>query len=173
MKKLLACTKTAVILLIVAIISLGFYAYMLTRPISFGMGYHNESVYDGEAFEGTIKFHSDGTVDILNTNFEEEITSRYYYKDGYIFQLVATTDEEYEKEIVEINENFEAAGEAPFYANEINAFTTVSVGIDGYTVVYTCTPAIVFAIAYGLFELMLIGIMCSSFALCKKAKSEE
>ena len=173
MKKLLTCTKTAAILLIVAVISLGFYAYMLARPISYGMGYHHESVYEGAAFEGTLKFYSDKTLKIANTTFEEEITDRYYYKDGHVFHLLATTDEDYEKEIEEINNNFEAALDKDFYSSEINAFRMVAVGADGYTAVYTCTPAIIFAIAYGVFELLLIGVICFSFALCKKAKSEE
>ena len=54
MKNILSNLKTAVILLIVTIISLGFYAYMLARPISYGMDYHNETVYEGGTFEGTM-----------------------------------------------------------------------------------------------------------------------
>lgn len=173
MKRLLACTKTTVILLIVAVISLGFFAYMLARPVSYGMGYHNESVYEGAVFEGTIKFYPDGEMTINSSSFAEEMTYRYYYKDGYVFNILATTDEEYEKEIAQINNDFEAALDSPFYSNQINAFRMVAVGADGYTVVYTCTPAIIFAVAYGLFELMLIGVICFSFSLCKKAKCNE
>ena len=71
-----------------------------------------------------------------------------------------------------INENFEAARNTPFYAVKINAFRFVVNGADGYSVVYSCTQAIVFAILGGVIELALIGLACASFISGKKAKQE-
>lgn len=39
MKNLLSNKKTAIVLLVATILLLGFYAYMLARPISYGMAY--------------------------------------------------------------------------------------------------------------------------------------
>ena len=97
MKNLLSNKKTAIILLVASILLLGFYAYMLARPISYGMAYHNETEYEGGVFEGTMKFYSDKTMVNTNTNFEEEIESRYYYKYGYVFFTMAETDEAYDE----------------------------------------------------------------------------
>ena len=120
------------------------------------------------AFEATLKYYADGTVSNVNTNFDEELISRYYYKDGYVFATLAQTDEEYEEEIAYINENFDEAVEAPFYASETNAFRQIFVGIDGYTSIYTCTSAIVWAIALGVVGLLLIGLSTACFILRKK-----
>ena len=171
MKKFLSCTKTAIALLIVAVLALGFYTYMLARPISYGMGYHNKTAYDGGVFEGTIKFYPDGTMVNRNTNFEEAQEDRYYYKNGYVFSLMAQTDEEYDKEVAAIDADFDAAVKTPFYASKINAFKEVPVSVDGYTTVYTCTPAIIFASVFGAFELILIGLTTVSFVLSKKANN--
>ena len=173
MKKILSCTKTAVILLLVTLLALGFYTYMLARPISYAMPYHNEIVYEGVAFEGTLRFYPDGTMRNKNTNFDEEQKNYYYYKDGYIFALMAENDAEYETEVAYINENFQEAVASPFYAAKINAFRQVAVGLDDNVTTYTCTGAIVFAVAGGIIALALIVLTGSSFALCKKAKDKE
>ena len=168
MKNLLSNKKTAIVLLVATILLLGFYAYMLARPISYGMAYHNETEYEGGVFEGTMKFYSDKTMVNTNTNFEEEIESRYYYKSGYVFFTMAETDEAYDEEVDYINKNFDEAIEMPFYADEINAFRLVATEGDGYITVYTCTPAIVFAIIGGVVEAALIGLTVVSFLLLKK-----
>lgn len=168
MKNILSNTKTAIILLVITILSLGFYTYMLARPISYGMAYHNETAYEGGVFEGTMKFHSDKTMITGNTNFEEEIESRYYYKDGYVFFTRAETDEAYDAEVDFINKNFDEAIGMPFYADEMNAFRLVATEGDGYITVYTCTPAIVFAIIGGIVIAALIGATCVSLILFKK-----
>lgn len=170
MKKFLSCKKTAMVLLIITILSIGFYSYMLARPISYGMSYHNETVYDGGVFEGTMKFYPDKTMRNSNTNLNEGIASRYYYKDGYVFFTLAQTDEQYEKEIASINDNFDASLKMPFYADEINSFRLVATEGDGFTTVYTCRSAIAFAIAGGVIELILIGFTCISFILRKKTE---
>ena len=172
MKNMLSCKKTVIILLIITIISVGFYTYMLVRPISLGMSYHNETVYDGGVFEGMMKFHPDGTMVNRNTNFTEDLQSRYYYKDGYVFYTLAQTDKEYEEEIASINENFDEAIKTPFYADQINAFQLVATEGDGFTTVYTCKPAIIFAIVGGVVELALIALTFAAVLLCKKKRSD-
>lgn len=175
MKKILASAKTAVILLIVTLISLGAYVYMLARPISYGMSYYNKSEYAGAEFEGTLEFYPDTTVKNHNTNFDEPMTFRYYYKDGYVFTLMATTDADYDEEVAYINENFDEAINVPFYASWINAFRYVNEGPDGEKAIYTCIPTVVIAIAGGIAELLLIGISGVSFYLakCSGKKTEE
>lgn len=173
MKNILSCKKTAIILLTITIISIGFYAYMLARPISYGMDYQNETVYEGETFEGTMKFYSDSTMVIRNTNFDEELKSRYYYKNGYVFFTLAETDQEYEEEIAFINKNFEEAIQMPFYSDEINAFQLVATEGDGFTTVYTCKSAIIFAVIAGVFELVLIAVTAASLFLCYKPKKAD
>jgi hypothetical protein len=171
MKNLLSNKKTAIILLVASILLLGFYAYMLARPISYGMAYHNETEYEGGVFEGTMKFYSDKTMVNTNTNFEEEIESRYYYKYGYVFFTMAETDEAYDEEVDFINKNFDEATKMPFYADEINAFKLVVTEGDGYETTYTCTPAIVFAIIGGVVAAALIGATCVCLILFKKKTS--
>lgn len=173
MKKILSSSKTAIVLLIVTVLSLGFYAYMLLRPISYGMGYQNVTEYDGETFKGIIEFHIDKTMTNCNTNFDEEMESRYYYKDGYVFFTVSKTDEAYEREVKHINDNFDEAIKTPFYADKINAFKLVATESDGYSTVYTCKPAIVFAIVVGIVELALVSLTALSFVLRKKNDDTE
>lgn len=173
MKKFLSCSKTAVILLLVTILALGFYGYMLARPISYAMSYHNETVYEGVAFEGTLKYYPDGKLLNKNTNFDKEVEDYYYFQDGYVFTLTAETKEEYETEVAYIKENFQEAVASPFYASKINAFSQVFEGPDGYTTTYTCAGAIAFAVVGGVVALALIALTVSSFVLCKKAKCQE
>ena len=173
MKNILSRTVTAVILLIVTVISIGFYTYMLARPISYGMSYYNETVYDGGVFEGTMKFRADKTMVNKNTNFVEVLKSRYYYKDGYVFYTLAQTDEEYAEEVEWINANFDEAIKTAFYADEINAFKVIASEGDGYETVYTCKPAITFAIVGGVVSLLLIGLTAVSFILRGKKKNDD
>lgn len=173
MKNILSYTKTAIILLLVTVHSLGFYAYMLARPISYGMSYHNKTVYKGVPFEGTLKFYPDGKVLNDNTNFEEAFEDYYYYKDGYVFTLMAETDEEFEAEVAHINDNFDEAVASPFYAAKINAFGQVAEGMDDYVTTYTCTGAVIFTVAGGVVALALIALTVSSFALSLKAKGKK
>ena len=173
MKNLLSNKKTAIILLVASILLLGFYAYMLARPISYGMAYHNVTEYEGGVFEGTMKFYSDKTMVNTNTNFNEDLKSRYYYKDGYVFFTLAQTDKEYDEEIASINEKFDEAIKTPFYADEINAFKLVVTEGDGYATIYTCTPAIVFSIVGGVIELALIALTFAAVLLCKKKRVDD
>ena len=166
-------TKTVIVLLLVTILSLGFYTYMLARPISYGMSYYNETVYEGMKFEGMMVFHSDGTLTSHNSNFPEEQTGYYYYRDGYIFALLAETEEEYEAEVAHINANFEEALAMPFYASKINAFRHISLETDDYATAYTCTSAVIFAVAGGIVELVLLALTVISFVSSKKARCKE
>lgn len=173
MKKFLSNMKTILALLIVTIVTLGIYAYMLARPISYGMEYYNKTEYNGGTFEGAITFKSDNTMINRNSNFDEELKSFYYYKDGYIFFTLAQTSEEYAEEVAYINENFDEAVATPFYADKINAFELVAEESDGYKSVYTCTNAITFAIAGGIVELLLIGLTITAFIFNNKSKHNE
>ncbi len=170
MKNILSNAKTSIILLVVTVLFLGFYTYMIARPISYGMSYHNETVYEGVAFEGTVKFYPDGKLFNDNSNFEEPFEDFYYYKDGYVFTLMAKTDEEYEAEVAYINENFDEALASPFYAMKINAFRQVAEGMGDYNLTYTCTGAIIFAVVGGVVEALLIGFTFASLVIRKKTK---
>lgn len=170
MKKILSSKITVIILLLVTVIFLGFYTYMLARPISYGMVYHNSSVYEGEEFEGRMEFYSDSTMLTKNNNFNEGLKSYYYYKNGYIFFTMAETEEQYQAEVDIINADFESAVNLPFYAAKANAFRLVSVGPDGYTLVYTCAFAIAFAVVGGVIGLALLGAGITAFVLFKKAR---
>lgn len=172
MKNLLSCKKTAIILLVVTLLSVAFYAYMLARPISYGKEYSNVTEYEGGSFEGTMKFYADGTMVNSNNNFDQEMKSRYYYKDGYVFFTLAETDEEYEEEVASINENFDEAIRVPFYADEISAFRLVVSENDGYEMVYSCSFATTFAIVGGVVELVLVAFTVVAVLLCKKKKSD-
>ena len=173
MKNFLSKTKTAIILLIVTILLVGSYVYLLTRPIAYGMEYRNETVYEGEVFKGSLKYSADGKVISENTNFDEPFEMYYYYKDGYVFNLVAKNDAEYESEVAYINENFDEALAAPFYAVKTNVFKQVPVGFEDDATIYTCKGAIIFAIVGGIVSLLLIALTVSSFVLSKKAKNKE
>lgn len=172
MIKLLSCTKTVIVFLIVMMVSLGAYMYMFTRPMSYGMEYYHKTVYEGERFECTMIFRSDGTMVTRNTTFEEDIDSRYYYKDGYVFFTMAQTDAEYEEEVAYINDHFEEAIQSTFYAAKADTFRVVTEGPDGYTSVYTCTSAIVWAVVGGVVELALIVLTAITLMLSRKAKGK-
>ena len=173
MKNILSKTKTAIILLIVTILLVGSYIWIVANPVTYGMKYRNETVYEGEVFKGSLKYSPDGKVISENTNFDEPLEMYYYYKDGYVFNLMATNDEEYEAEVAYINENFDEAVASPFYAVKTNAFKQIAVGLDEDVTTYTCKGAIVFAIVGGIDRLLLIALTVSSFVLSKKAKNKE
>ena len=173
MKNILSKTKTAIILLIVTVLLLGSYVCIVASPVTYGMKYRNETVYEGEVFKGSLKYSPDGKVISENTNFDEPLEMYYYYKDGYVFHLMATNDEEYEAEVAYINENFDEALASPFYAVKTNAFKQVAAGMDEDATTYTCTGAIVFAVAGGVVVLALIALTGSSFSLSKKAKGKK
>lgn len=173
MKNVLSKTKIAIIILAVTVLFLGFYIYMIARPISYGMTYSNKTVYEGETFEGTLKYRTDGKVISENSNFDEEMTYYYYYRDGYVFNLLATNDAQYEAEVAIINANFETVISTPFGASKTNAFKQVAVGMDENVTAYTCTGAIIFAIVGGVFALALIALSAFSCLLTVKAKNNE
>jgi hypothetical protein len=173
MKKILSKTITAIILLIVTVLALVYYVCVVANPVTYGMKYFHESAYEGKEFKGSLKYFPDGKVINENTNFDEPRELYYYYKDGYVFNLMAKTEEQYEAEVKFINENFEDAVNMPFYATKTNAFKQVFTGPDGYNTIYTCTGAIVFAIIGAINRLLLIALTACSFVLSKKAKSEE
>ena len=173
MKKFLSSKKVAGILLAVTIISLSLYTYVISSPVSYGMGYHVKTEYAGVPFEGTLTFQKDGTMINRNSNFVDASNSRYYYKDGYIFFTLATDDAGYEKEIAEINANFEEAINTPFYACEVNAFKLYFSEDNDYSLVYTCNAAVIYTAVFGVIELALIIFTCMAFIFSKKISKNE
>ena len=172
MKKLLSCKTTAVLLLLVTGLFLGFYAYMLARPISYGMVYRNETVYEGEVFEGELTFYRNGRMKNENTNFDQPIEGYYYYQDGYVFSLMAQSEAEYEAEVEYIREHFDDALELPFYAARINAFRQKAIGLDDDVTSYVCTGSVAFAALGGAVALALLALSATSLVLFKRARSE-
>ena len=167
MKKKMPCGKT-IILSIVAIVLLVVGIYAMTRPMSYGTNYYHASFYEGTDFSGSMTFFPDNTMLIRNTNFEEELTCFYYYKNGYVFFTLAET----EAELAAINQDFEAAVNSPFYASKINAFRLTSEGLDGYTSVYLCQSSVTMAVILGAIELALIGFAIAPVIRRKKEYSK-
>ena len=170
MKNILSKTKTAIILLIVTVLLVGSYVYLLTCPITYGMEYRNETVYEGEVYKWSLKYSPDGKVICENINYDEPIEFYYYYKDGYVFNLMAENDEKYKSEVAAINEDFDEAVALPLYAFKTNAFKQVAQGFVNDVTIYTCQGAIIFAIAGGVFALALTALTVSSFILSKKSR---
>lgn len=169
MKEILSCKRTAIILLAVTILTLGFYVYMIARPISYGMEYHTKTEYEGMVFENTVVHYPDTTVIYRSSTFIGDQTARYYYKDGYTFAVAAQTDPAYEKEVAEIEADFEKAVKTPFYAQKVNAFRLTAEN-EGYTIEYKCDAAVRFAIIFGVVEALLIALTAVSLVLYKKSK---
>ena len=173
MSKMKFNRKKHIAIVVIAAILLGFYAFMIARPISYGMGYHTVSTFEDEKFEGKMTFGRDGIVTIENTNFDEAMRYPYYYKDGYVFFLMGETEEACKEEIAAIDANFEEALNTPFYSSKINAFRLLSEESDGYSDMYTCTPFVMMVVVGALVELMLISFACVSGVRSGKAKWEE
>ena len=171
MKKTAFRKTRAMIFAIAAIVCLVIGIYGMTRPMSYGSVYYHASSYEGEDFSGTMTFYEDNTMVIRNSNFEEDIKSMYYYKEGYLFFVLATTQEKYQEEVAAINADFEAAINTPFYASKINPFVMTSQGLDGYESAYLCQRSVMMAAVWGVVELALIGLAITS-ALCRKKCAE-
>jgi hypothetical protein len=171
MKKFLSNKKTAIALFVVTLLFLGFYAYMLARPVSYGMAYSNSSVYEGETFHGELKFSTNAIMLTKNNSYPQGDESFYYYKNGRVFFLMATTKAEYKEEVSQINADFEGAVENYFSA-KMNAFRVVASAPDGFEMAYVCKPAITFAAVGGVVALALLGGSVVSFLLYKKTKKE-
>ena len=173
MSKMKSNRKKAWILAIAAMVLLVVGIYGLTRPVAYDSSYYHATFFEGEDFNGTMVFHPDNTMAVRNTNMEEEYRSYYYYKNGYIFFTLATTEAEYSEEVAAINADFEGAVNAPFYASKINAFRLSSEGPDGYRSVYLCQSAMMMAVAWGVLELVLAGFAVTAANRSKKEKYEE
>ena len=173
MKKSKSGKKTPLILLVIALILLVVGINVLAKPMTYGLNYDHVSMYEGDEFNGSMVFYSDNTMKIKNTNFDGEMESFYYYKDGYIFFIMVQTQEEYEAEAAAIDENFEEAVNTPFYASKINAFRLSSEAADGFKTVYVCKSAVFKAIVFGVVELVLIAVASVSLIVSKKTKCKE
>ena len=171
MKKFISDIRVAIVLLAIAVASVAVLLYASLRPVSYGMGYYNSEVYDGIEFKAIHTFGKGKEMTIRSTTFSEELTCYYYYRDGYVFSLGADTEEGYAEEVKTINDDFEAALNAPFYAVRINAFSFISEGPDGYTTVYTCYPAIMLVVVLGGVALIFAALGTLSLVLYRRARS--
>ena len=172
MKKIIAYRGTALILMVVTLITLVFYTAMLLRPVSYGMEYKNVTEYGDEVFEGVMVFHADMTMVNRNTNLDAEQKMRYYYKDGYIFHVIAETDEDYAAEVATINEKFDLLSKDPLYAARANAFQIVKELDAEHVTVYTCQPAIVSAAVGGAVAVAFIALTTLAFVLRKRVSDK-
>ena len=173
MKKLFFSKKTAYTLLVITLAVLGIYAYMLVRPISYGMEYCIKENISGYEYESTTVFHSGNKMTLINLNFEEPQELYYYYKDGWYFSCMAQTEDEYKVEVEQIDANFEEAVATPFYASKINAFSySYEDFLNGGEIVHTCNSAIVFAIVGGVAVIGFIALTVITFAVGVKKNKE-
>ena len=172
MKKRISGRTTAAILVAIAIFLLVSGIHAMTSPISYGSDYYHASFYEGDEFSGSMVFYPDNTMAVHNSNLNEEVTFFYYYKDGYVFFTLATTEAEYEAEVAAINADFEGAVNSPFYASKISAFKLSSQGPDGYESVYLCQASIMMAAVQIVVELALIIIAVASVIRCTKKNTE-
>lgn len=170
MKRILSNKVTSIVLIILSALVLAALIFVATRPVSYGMEYRMETVYEGYEFEGTIIFEKDGYMTSSNSNFEEEREYRYYLKDGYYFFMSATADEEYDAEVEYINNNFDEALNTPFYAEKINAFKIIDGIEDDLDAEYICKSAIVLAISLAIACFVLIALSVLTVIMCKKSK---
>ena len=162
----------AMILVVLAIALLVVGIYGMTRPLAYGCDYYHAVFYDGEDFNGTMTFYSDNTMVFRNTNFEEDITFFYYYKNGYVFFGMSQTESEYQEEVAAIDADFEGALNTPFYASKINPFKLSSEGPDGYKSIYLCQSSIMMVVVWGAIELVLIGFAVATVSRGKKENAK-
>ena len=163
----------ALILIVIAIIWLVAGIYGMTRPIAYGVNYYHATMYEGDDFNGTMIFHPDNTMVVRNTNFDEDMVFRYYFKDGYVFFPMSDGDAEYASEVEAILADFEGAVSNPFYASKISAFQLSSDGLDDYQSVYICQISIMMAVFWGVIELALVAIALVLLSRSKKETSKE
>ena len=172
MRIILSKTKVALSLLIFTVIFLSLYTYMLARPISYGMDYHNEMVYDGIHLEGRITFHLDGTATITSEDNNTSVEQPWYYLNGRMFFLRGMTEQERADEIEYINQNFEEVAADPYYSANFNAFAYTNDYFEPH-IIYACKSLIVFAVSGGVFAIFMIYLTVRSFVLSKKAKCKK
>ena len=176
MKKILSNAKVAFILLLITGILLDCYIHVITRPVSYGLPYRNETLYDSNGFEETMTFYRDGSVVTESTELDEPIVNYYHYRGGRLFILKADTEEGRKEEIQYINKNFKEASSVPSYSESIDAFvyTTEDLqnGDEGYFI-YACKTVYVFTVTAGIIELVMIGLTCASLILYSKAQRKK
>ena len=169
MKKILLRKKGFWSILGVTAVVLVFLIYWIVRPISYGMEYYWYEICEEYEFEATMVFHMDDKVTIVNSNFDEPLEEYYYYKDGWTFLCMAQTEEEYKAEIEQINGDWEAAINTPFYASKINAFSYNNDNpLDGTQAAYVCKTAKVVAVVCGIIEGVLIAVTVLMLVMRKK-----
>lgn len=167
MKKFLKNKITMISLLVVSVLFLGFYVYMIARPISYGMVYTSKIELSGKEYVSKNTYYRDNIVKTEKSD-GDEFTS-YYYKEGRYIVFVSDSKAEYE-EIIKTQDMSQVIKE---YGEKMNAFCCVS-SIDGEKIVSTCYGAIWFAVIAGVFELALITLaILSTIYVVKNKKSIE
>ncbi len=171
MKKFLSKKPVKITFIALAIAFLAFYAYMLIRPVSFGMSYKETTTQFGKEVTNTIKFKNGKKARITRESDGSKTWSDVWvYCDGYSYTVVGSTDyiteKVYEDRVKDLKaqkkENKELYEEGMI---DINAF---SLDEDA-----TCTGAIVFAVVGGVVELILITFTSLTFVFAKKSKSKK
>lgn len=154
------------------ILVFGGLIHIALRPISYNMEYYGETNDEYGFFSSTNVYTRNNYEIIKNTNFDLPIVNFYYYMDGYVFGLKATTEEECAQETNEIKDQWEEAIKKDFYAREINAYKMISVRPDGAVTVYICKDAIVLSVVVGVIAFALAGLSCMFFVRSKKQKDK-
>lgn len=175
-KSILSRKSTLITLLAITVLFIGIFVYTVARPISYGLAYTSTNYYDGIRFDRSDVYHVGNQMTLTNSN--EEYSSGmdfyYYYSNGWVFNCVATNDEEYAAEVEAINADFDNKVNELFYAFKINAFTcSYSNPLEPESsITNVCGGAIAFAIAFGVMSLVSIALSAFSFLLYKKSKTE-
>lgn len=169
MKKFLSKMPVMIVFLSLAVVGLVFYIVMLARPISYGMTYSitetataedvgsmtGSGIQVGDEITAKIKFKND-TRATLTTIIEdsENAIDMWVYRQGNKVAIIGPTlqisEEEYDQYVEQLKANEEMFNMS---AVEINAFRMAG---EGETEDMVCNGAIVFAVVWGVVEVVLI-----------------
>lgn len=172
MKTQSSCKKKAIICLILCLMMLGLTIFLAVRPISYNMVYHGVKDDQYGRFESSRIFTRSKFLVNKNNNYDLPIVGFYYYKDGYLFDMSAKSNESYKAEVDMINSRWEEALQRDFYSMKINAFTIVAPRSDGEQTIYTCYPAIIITALSALLTIGFAVLTCTSFVAMGKAKKK-
>lgn len=177
MQKCISCRALllikAVVWFVIFALLLGSVIYLAARPISYNMGYHGETNDEYGYFSAERYFTRDNLVIIKNTNYDLPLVGFYYYKDGYVFDLRADTEEQCVEEIELINNGWDDAINELFYSEYINAYKMIFNRPDGVIVTYICSDAIVLTAVSAVASLLAAALSCANFVRYQREKREE
>lgn len=165
MKKFLKKLPVMITLVALSVVLLGFYIYMIARPVSYGMGYkYTEKTDDNNYYTNSVVVQNNkkakmSSIGKLAGEDMKESATYWIATKGNKFIMVGVaeadgvpaeycmTEEQYNATVKLLtDENFEN------YGIKSSAFK-FTVGGD----TYTCTGAIVFAVVGGVVELALLS----------------